>query len=59
VSEGFREVLLREIELQKKLQKRMGDFNENFDHGIMWQIRMERLELLEKLLAYEPEVTRG
>ena len=54
-SPGFREVLLKEIEYQCELQQRMGDNHPDFGGGLMWQIRMERLQLLQKLLEFEPE----
>jgi hypothetical protein len=54
-SPGFKAVLLKEIEYQKELRKRMGDDHPEFDSGIMWQIRMERLTLLLQLLTFEKD----
>ena len=52
---NFRDVLLDEIDKQRKLQDRMGDFHEATEgNGIMGQIRNARLELLIQLLEFEP-----
>ena len=53
MSEGFRDVLVAEILWQRTLRKRMGDDHPARGIDIMWQIRMERLELLEKLMEFE------
>jgi hypothetical protein len=48
----FRDALLAEIDKQQALIKRM-DGNPEWDNGIMAVLRMERLDLLEKLLEFE------
>ena len=56
MDKSFKEILLQEIQKQKDLIDRM-DFPPNMDmhgNGLMTTIRFERLELLEKLLEYEP-----
>lgn len=52
MSEPFREALLREIAKQEALIKRMDSPEWG---GIMGQIRAERLDLLNSLLAFEPD----
>ena len=51
---GFKAALLAEIEHQKETSQRMGDYNPEWDNGIMYHIRAERFRLLEELLTYEP-----
>lgn len=48
----FRETLLAEIAKQEALIKRM-DGNPEWDNGIMATLRLERLELLQRLLDFE------
>lgn len=50
----FREILLAEIAKQEMLIKRM-DGNPEWDNGIMATIRLERLELLRRLVDFEPK----
>jgi hypothetical protein len=50
-SPDWRAALSKEIEAQKVLLERMNDPG----NGIMSDIRFERLELLEKLLEFEPK----
>ena len=52
-SPGFKEALVKEIEYQRDLREKMGDDNPEFSGGIMRQIRMERLVLLQELLTFE------
>ncbi len=57
---AFREILLAEIEKQKSNIKRM-DFRPNpefWDNGVMTSIRQERLDLLMRLLDFEPSPSR-
>lgn len=58
-SPGFKEMLLKEIDYQNDLRKRMGDDNSEFCGGIMWEIRMERLDLLTQLLRFEKDCEHG
>lgn len=50
----FRDVLTAEIAKQEALIKRM-DSNPDFDNGMMAMIRLERLQMLERLLDFEPK----
>lgn len=48
----FRETLLAEIAKQEALIQRM-DGNPEWDNGLMAVLRLERLDLLKKLLEFE------
>lgn len=48
----FREALLAEIAKQEALIQRM-DGNPEWDNGLMAVLRLERLDLLKKLLEFE------
>jgi hypothetical protein len=55
----FRDALLAEIDKQHALIKRM-DGDPEWDNGIMAVLRLERLDLLKKLLEFErPAVPQG